>query len=499
MYGGITMKKRHGILLAVLSIVFALSLVPAAYASTSKWSWDKEDPEFVAMIEEHKVLRDECLETTIPGVDYEIGTIIVSCYDCTLSEFEAFAANAGFTIKDIYNLSYEGKPDVIRGGYLAYPESWTLREAIEIAESYDIIAVADVNGIMYPGLPLDEYDFTDPIVDDPLSPPQLNYLATRIAGETAAETAALISSELGYPYGFVIARDDDYADALGAVALAGELGCQILLTDSESLSPAAAERIASHDFPSTFAYIIGGEAAISPQVVEDLRALGINDVRRIAGENSYDTSLEIAKEIEQYDTPSDKVIVASSMSFQDALSIAPIAYSQKIPIILQTWGDTSADRELTDEARQYILDHNMKVIVVGGEGAVSDTSLEGLRVIKRLWGETGYDTSFAIAKWATRSDVGYLNTNSVVLASGAEGPKGLDALAGSVLAGQKKMPVILVNGNEELGDVDLTAIEKYLDIYDDEVGQIYFLGGTYVMPEEMKYTISNMFTRPFDS
>lgn len=607
MYGGITMKKRHGILTAILAVVFALSLVPCAFANESPVDPTRFTEEWAQYLKEYKEYRDQRLEVAVPHEDYEPGTVTVVCHECSHAEFEAFVAETEFTVVNVFDYGYKGFPDVVSSAILAYPEDWSIQEAIDAAESHDdIVECADPNWLLEPGAsvgtgssefvpqPRDEliaeckeirdkmlptavpgvdyvegellldcgdypiealYQFIEetgfeligtPIWEDegiygflksahvkfpesmsireaidlaesydlvdfaglngimttgPIEKP-INFMLTRIAGETAAETAAKIDREMGRPYGYIIVRNDDYADALSASAFAGTMACHIMLTDPNGLSPEIADAINRYEYVKPYVFIIGGEAAISPQVVEDLRDLGVEEITRIAGENSYDTSVEVARVMQQYDySTKGRAIIASSMSFQDALSIAPIAYSQKIPVILQTWGETSAERGLSDEARQLLEEANSKVIVVGGEGAVSDASLEGLKVQKRLWGETGYDTSFEIAKWATRSDVGYLNANPVVLASGAEAPKGLDALAGSVFAGShgRLAPLILVNGNEELGDVDLTAIERYLEIHDDEVEQIYFLGGEYVMPEEMKYDISDMFTQPFDS
>ena len=303
---------------------------------------------------------------------------------------------------------------------------------------------------------------------------------TRLAGDEANQTAAAIAAEAFAPDScewVVLARQDDFADALGATGLAGVLNCPIVLTDREALSPAAAEAITR--LGATKCYIIGGEGAMKPQLETDLKAqTGLTTIERLWGENSYDTSLACAEKIVELGGTDESAIVAMSTNFQDALSISPIAYKFGLPLILQTWGDTSADRGFTDEAKAFLADKSLTV--VGGTGAISDESIDGYGLYVRLWGETGYDTSNEIAKWAIGK--GYLSSFYTVIACGAQAPKGVDALAGAALAGKAEAPILLVNGNEEMEAADLTTIDGFLVGEDNLVRNVYVLGGTYVVP-----------------
>ena len=305
-----------------------------------------------------------------------------------------------------------------------------------------------------------------------------------LAGNYANETAAEIAEEAFFESDWVIiARDDDFADALGATGLAGALNAPILLTDRNGLSDDAAFECLRLE--SKYAYIIGGTGAISTQVDEDLESFGVEVKGRIWGENSYDTSLACAREIEKVTSSHyNTAIIAMSTNFQDALSISPYAYKNKLPVILQTWGATSAERGFTDEARAWLSDRHL--IVVGGEGAISNASLatpSGCTVLWRLWGETGYDTSQKIADFMVNNH--YLSADNAVIACGAQAPKGVDALAGAALAGRLNCPILLVNGNEELEAVDFTTIDGYLESHADMSGTVYVLGGSYVMPQSV--------------
>src|SRR5687768_2503675 len=65
-----------------------------------------------------------------------------------------------------------------------------------------------------------------------------------------------------------LARADDPVDALAAGAVAGALGSIVLLTDTDALSPAAAQGLA--DFAPDLVVIAGGTDAVSAEVEAEL-------------------------------------------------------------------------------------------------------------------------------------------------------------------------------------------------------------------------------------
>ena len=314
-------------------------------------------------------------------------------------------------------------------------------------------------------------------------------LASRIAGDYANETSAKIAANTFFESEYVvIARDDDFADALGATGLAGALECPIVLTDRMGLSEAAAKEITR--LGATKAYVIGGTGAIPEQMDADLAELGVTS-ERVFGENSYDTSLACAKKIEEVKgKTATEAIVAVSFNFQDALSVSPLAYMFDAPIVLQTWGDTAADRGFTDEAKAWL--EGKELVVVGGVGAISDESLDGLHPEIRLWGEDGYETSNAIAEFGYKLE--HFSGTDVVFACGAQAAKGVDALAGSALAGKLRAPILLVNGQEEMEAVNTYTVDNVFADHAADVLNVYILGGSYVMPQDIVDKIESMLT-----
>lgn len=73
------------------------------------------------------------------------------------------------------------------------------------------------------------------------------------------------------------------------------------------------------------------------------------------------------------------------------------------------------------------------------------------REIVRMYEYDGYDTSLEIAK--TLVNRGRASESSVIIVSGAQAPRGVDALAGAALAGINNNVILLVNANPKIEGV----------------------------------------------
>lgn len=322
--------------------------------------------------------------------------------------------------------------------------------------------------------------------------------AVRLAGESAADTSARIATE-AFPEGsewVVIARDDDFADAMSATGLAGVLNAPIVLTDRYSLSDAAARAVQT--LGAKKAYIIGGTGAIPGDIEGSLATFDCQTQDRIFGYDSWDTSTECAKKIAEHGGNSDgNAVVAMSTNFQDALSISSYAYKYQVPIFLET--DEAHGRQLTEAAVSAIKELSGTIYVPGGNGAVPQASVEevfGKQRVARLSGWDGYDTSNQIATYMVER--GLLSPSTICLASGAPDPKGVDALAGAALAGKAGGVVLLTNVNPRFGSISTTTIEgadsegtsAFLPSHAKDVEQAYILGGKAVMPAELQQRVN---------
>lgn len=306
---------------------------------------------------------------------------------------------------------------------------------------------------------------------------------SRLSGKTAADTSVAISQE-GFPDGtdvVVLARDDDFADAMSSTGLAGVHDAPILLTNRMNLSQVTANEIKR--LGATTVYIIGGKGAIMPQIETDLENFGIQSHYRIAGLRAWDTSVECAKQIQIYGGSTDKAIVSTSHVFQDALSISSFAYKYGIPIFLSTDAGT---RPLPQSAIDMIgVQGTSTIYVPGGNGAVARDTVEGVfgegRVI-RMAGKTAYDTSNEVANYMV--DNGFLSADVVTIACGALQVKGVDALAGAALAGKSGGVLLLVNANTAMEAANTVTIDGFLTSNVAKTKTAYALGGNYVIPPD---------------
>jgi len=191
----------------------------------------------------------------------------------------------------------------------------------------------------------------------------------RLAGAGRLGTAVALSQQT-YPEGtgtVVLARADAYADALAGAPLAATLDAPILLTDSAELASEAAEEVAR--LGAGTAVLLGGDAALSPQVERDLEDAGVGTVRRVAGPDRFATAALIALELVGSRTGVDAYVVEGSnpepgRGWPDAVSVAALAASSRAPILLVTRDAIPPD---TDDA---ICDLELRITIVGGADAV---------------------------------------------------------------------------------------------------------------------------------
>ncbi|WP_273851728.1 cell wall-binding repeat-containing protein [Guptibacillus spartinae] len=346
-------------------------------------------------------------------------------------------------------------------GFYAFPEAQQ-RPLVEIMQTVNSIIkqiASDSNSHYVP-----TYDAisTDPLTYLPNSknvhPSPAGYMAiadefweqvklnlptnvTRIAGVNRYETAVKISQEgwKEHAQGVVIARGDDFPDALAGAPLAYDLDSPILLTHSKALDPIVKEEI--ERLHPEFAILLGGEKALSKDVEDELGKMGI-PVERIAGDNRYETAAKIAGTLPH----SDKAVIANGTKFPDALAIASYASENTYPILL-----TKQDEIPEDTAE--VLKRYPESIAVGGTAVLSESLVEKLPKAKRYGGEDRYETASIIAMELNPSHKAFVST----------GLEFADALTGSVLAAKRDNSFLLVDPNK-MQDAVLDAKEN-LEIY----------------------------------
>ena len=248
---------------------------------------------------------------------------------------------------------------------------------------------------------------------------------TRLAGLNRQETAIEVA-KAAYPAGadtVILARDDDFPDALTSAPLAYKEHAPILLTNSQSLSPKVLAEI--NRLEPRKVILLGSTAAISDQVQNQLISLGYS-VNRIWGANRYATAAAIAKELGTF----GKAIVVNGDNFPDALVIASPAAQNGEPILL------TAASALASETDRVLRQLSVaETLVIGAEVRVSDSVLEQLPGHRRIAGPNRYMTAaYVLSEYPPYGQ-------GVYMATGEDFP---DALSGGLLAAIQGTNVVLV-------------------------------------------------------
>ena len=258
-------------------------------------------------------------------------------------------------------------------------------------------------------------------------------------------------------------------DALAGGPLAAMLDAPLLLTDSETL-PAATLAVLN-ELGTTDVVLLGGEAAVSPAVAQELEKRGMR-VERLRGFNRHATAAAIGARLAAAGRL-DTIILASGGGFADALVAAAPAGRLGSPILLTGAG------QLPEETASFLdAVAPQRIMIVGGTAVVS-TTLE-TRVqevvpaarVERLAGPDRYATAVAIADWAA-GELG-LGTHAVI----ARGDAFPDALAGGPFAASMEAPLMIVPpGNTLRADA---ASSAWLVEQADALDSVDMLGGSSV-------------------
>lgn len=292
---------------------------------------------------------------------------------------------------------------------------------------------------------------TDVIVDTgcdggglagPTTPPRPG--VTRIAADDRVGTAVALSrGAFAGADTVVLARADAYADALAAGPLAARHGAPVLLTHPARLEAPVAGEI--RRLGASRAILVGGPAALSPEVAAALRSRQV-EVWRIGGPTRFATAARVAADF----PPGDEILVAEGAShdprrgWPDALSASAMGAALGVPVLL-----THADRLPPETAE--LLRPAVRVIVVGGPAAVSEAVLAAIDArageVGRVGGADRSATSVAVLEELRRR--GYGQPGPMLVAGGGDWPDGLVAgVAAQHLDGR----LLLLPGGQALGD-----------------------------------------------
>lgn len=284
----------------------------------------------------------------------------------------------------------------------------------------------------------------------------------RISGKDRYETAVNISVE-GWDMSAVavIATGKDFPDALSATPLAYRYGAPLLLTPANSLPASVKSELKR--LKVTIVYLIGGTSVISANIEKELKSMGISTITRISGADRYETSVKVAKHLEN----SESVVVATGEGFADALSIAPIAAHLGMPILL------TKKNSVPSSVSQFVkAEQPVESFVIGGTGVISEQVASTFPMPERISGVNRYETNSNVIQYFEEA----IYMDLPVIATGENYP---DALAGSAFAAATWNPVILTHPTKpHQTTIDTVQTNSdYTELY-------YVLGGDKVVNEQ---------------
>jgi len=284
-------------------------------------------------------------------------------------------------------------------------------------------------------------------------------ITDRLAGADRYQTAVVVSQQGWKTSDYaVLARGDDFADALCAGPLSQKYGGPMLLTGSNELNTDTLTELQRLGVKHLF--IAGGLGAVSQSVEDALKTAGIATIERIYGADRYETSVKIAQKVGN----TGKAVLATGSDFPDALSISGIAAKLGMPILL------TDKNTLPASVSSYFQGSTItQTYVVGGIGVISDNVAASVLGSARLAGSDRYATNIAILQ----NFASELNFDNIYVAIGTNFA---DALTGAVLAAKSSSPLVLT------GQSLPAETTSYLQTKLKLSSKVFGLGGSSVVP-----------------
>jgi subtilisin family serine protease len=288
----------------------------------------------------------------------------------------------------------------------------------------------------------------------------------RLSGADRFATAAAISQHRfadGAAEAVVLARADVFADAVAGAPLAVARGGPMLLTPTSELHPVTVAELQRVLPAGKWVYLLGGEAALSADVANEIAELGYA-VRRLAGPDRYATSVVIAEELGEPDV----VLVATGAAFPDALAAGAAAAAVNGAVILTTPESPNAVTDAYLASRPTVARY-----AIGGPAARAYPSITPLIGADRIATALAVATEFFPAPTA----VGVARADQFA-----------DALTGSAHIGAVPGPILLTPSDALHPDVS-----AWVGARQDTLLSAYLYGGTVALADAVMDAVSALF------
>ena len=238
------------------------------------------------------------------------------------------------------------------------------------------------------------------------------------------------------------------------------------------------EHIAVEKVTGFTIYGVKGTAAEKYAKDNGFKFVALADVNRLAGANRYDSAAVISKTMHK---TSDTVIVATGLTFNDALVAVPLASAYNAPLLLAT------ERHITAQTEAELKRLKAKnVIFVSTNGAIGAKAKAEFKAAKYnmtyIEGKTSFETAAKVAK-ALQTKTKKAPTTIFFATDSAFA----DALSASPVAAIKNAPIMYLKNT---GSID-KATADYLKSVKGKVKNAYVIGGDGVISNAMMKNVAN--------
>jgi uncharacterized repeat protein (TIGR01451 family) len=305
----------------------------------------------------------------------------------------------------------------------------------------------------------------------------------RVGGVERIDTAIEVSREaFDRAEVAILARSDDFPDALTASTLAVEIGGPILLNPPDLLRDEVAAELERLGVERL--YLAGGTAALSEAIEAEVAVRGIEPMR-LPGRHRYHTAALIADEVVELGGPVEQMIVARADLFPDALVASNVATYGRAPIVL-TNPEGPVDHDTHRALRENL--QGTRVYIAGGTAAVgtqAEAELAGTGYdITRLGGQDRYGTAVAFATEALRLGA---DVEPTLLASGLSFSDALVAgPAAHILGG-----VVMITDPDDL-DRPSTYTRTFFEEQRERVETVMIVGGRAAVSDRVAQQVASI-------
>jgi putative cell wall-binding protein/murein tripeptide amidase MpaA len=232
-------------------------------------------------------------------------------------------------LSTVFLVSGEAYGDALAAAPLAAVKDravlFTMRTSLPTAVENELIRLAPANVVIVGGTTVIDDAVVTQVTAD-LAP---GTVITRVAGSDLYGTAAALSA-MTYPAGtgtVVVASGQDFPDAIVAGPVAARLRGPLLLTQTAGLTASTAAEITR--LAPASVVIVGNTGQVSDAVATAIAALGPT-VQRVSGSDRYLTAGAVAQ---TYWPAATAMVVATGLTFPDALAGVPLAAVRGVPIL----------------------------------------------------------------------------------------------------------------------------------------------------------------------